>query len=110
MLFGNLKKCVVKITQGGGVAAPIGSQVLGEVLPYLEIKKDNELEEDIKNKVVVPDLEGLTIAEASNTLKDLNLSIEVSDNGTENIEEKVISEQIPVSGVEVFEESSIIVK
>ena len=27
--------------QGGGVAAPIASQVLGEVLPYLEIKKDN---------------------------------------------------------------------
>ena len=27
--------------QGGGVAAPIGSQVFGEVLPYLEIKQDN---------------------------------------------------------------------
>ena len=34
--------------QGGGVAAPIGSQVLGEVLPYLEIKKDNEQEEEKK--------------------------------------------------------------
>ena len=26
--------------QGGGVAAPIGSQVLGEVLPYLEVQKE----------------------------------------------------------------------
>ena len=31
--------------QGGGVAAPIGSQVLGEVLPYLEVQKDNTSEE-----------------------------------------------------------------
>ena len=26
-------------SQGGGVAAPIASQVLGEVLPYLEVQK-----------------------------------------------------------------------
>ena len=30
--------------QGGGVAAPIASQVLGEVLPYLEIEKTNNVE------------------------------------------------------------------
>ena len=41
--------------QGGGVAAPIASQVLGEVLPYLELEKDNpygniieQLEEELK--------------------------------------------------------------
>ena len=50
--------------QGGGVAAPIASQVLGEVLPYLEVKKDNEKEEDAKNKVAVPKLEGMTIGDA----------------------------------------------
>ena len=27
--------CVVIINQGGGVAAPVGGKVLGEVLPYL---------------------------------------------------------------------------
>ena len=27
--------------QGGGVAAPVGSQVLGEILPYLEVQKND---------------------------------------------------------------------
>ena len=96
--------------QGGGVAAPIGSQVLGEVLPYLEVNKDNESEEDIKNKVVVPNLEGITIGEAKNILKSLNLNIEVSEDWLGDVEERVITEQIPVNGVDVFEGSSIIVK
>ncbi len=96
--------------QGGGVAAPIASQVLGEVLPYLEVKKDNETEEDVKNKVAVPNLEGMTIGEAKKVLKDLNLNLEYNEENTENEEERVITEQVPVSGVEVLEESSIIVK
>lgn len=96
--------------QGGGVAAPIASQVLGEVLPYLEVKKDNETEEDVKNKVAVPNLEGMTIREAKKVLKDLNLNLEYNEENTENEEERIITEQVPVSGVEVLEESSIIVK
>ena len=96
--------------QGGGVAAPIASQVLGEVLPYLEVKKDNEKEEDAKNKVAVPNLEGMTIREAKKVLKDLNLNLEYNEENTENEEERIITEQVPVSGVEVLEESSIIVK
>lgn len=96
--------------QGGGVAAPIASQVLGEVLPYLEVKKDNEKEEDAKNKVAVPKLEGMTIGEAKKVLKDLNLNLEYNEENTENEEERIITEQVPVSGVEVLEESSIIVK
>ena len=96
--------------QGGGVAAPIASQVLGEVLPYLEVKKDNETEEDVKNKVAVPNLEGMTIGEAQKVLKDLNLNLEYNEENTENEEERIITEQVPVSGVEVLEESSIIVK
>lgn len=96
--------------QGGGVAAPIASQVLGEVLPYLEVKKDNEKEEDAKNKVAVPNLEGMTIGEAKKVLKDLNLNLEYNEENTENEEKRIITEQVPVSGVEVLEESSIIVK
>ena len=93
--------------QGGGVAAPIASQVLGEVLPYLEISKDNENEEDIINKVLVPDLKGCTISDAENILKDINLSLEYSGDG---LDDAVITDQIPVTGVEVFEGSTIIAK
>lgn len=74
------------------------------------MKKDNESEEDVKNKVTVPELEGLTINEAKKVLEGLNLNLEYSEENVENEGEKIISEQVPVSGVEVLEESSIIVK
>ena len=96
--------------QGGGVAAPVGGQVLSEVLPYLEVNKDNESDENVINKVNVPDLEGLTVKEAKEQLKELNLNIQCSEDETEDSEDHVIQEQIPVSGVEVFEGSTIIVK
>lgn len=96
--------------QGGGVAAPIGSQVLGEVLPYLEITKDNESEENIKNKVTVPNIEGLTVSEAKKVLEELKLNIELESGNLEEQSDKIIEEQVPVSGVEVFEESTIIAK
>ena len=31
--------------QGGGVAAPVGGQILSEVLPYLEVTKQDSAEE-----------------------------------------------------------------
>ena len=95
--------------QGGGVAAPIGSQILGEILPYLEIEKDNILEEDIKQRVTVPNIEGLKYSEAKEQLESVNLKLEL-ENEIENIEEFVIKEQVPVQGVEVTEGSSIIAK
>ena len=96
--------------QGGGVAAPIGSQVLGEVLPYFEIRKDNESEENIKNKVIVPNIEGLTVLEAKGILEEHNLKIELESGNIEEQNDKIINEQVPISGVEVFEESLVIVK
>lgn len=93
--------------QGGGVAAPIASQVLGEVLPYLEIEKDNIDEESILNKVAVPNVEGLTIEEAKKLLEDKNLNIQFD----EALDYKyIIKEQVPISEMQVFEQSSIIVK
>lgn len=55
--------------QGGGVAAPIGSQVLGEVLPYLEVKKELETEENIRKEVGVPNVVGMTVEEAKKNTK-----------------------------------------
>ncbi len=59
--------------QGGGVAAPIGSQVLGEVLPYLEVVKDGETEEEKAKVVEVPKVEGLSIKEANKILQESEL-------------------------------------
>ena len=91
--------------QGGGVAAPIASQVLGEVLPYLQVSKNKSEEEN--KKVVVPDIVGLKMQEAKKVLSDVNLNIDLPENSDEN---SIINEQIPIPGIEVFEGSNIIVK
>ena len=96
--------------QGGGVAAPIGSQIFGEVLPYLEVVKDNE-EEQVKNDVQVPNIEGKSIKEAESILKESNLKL-VINNEQEGIDKEntIIKEQTPKAGVEVKEEANIYVE
>ena len=54
-------------------------------------------------------MEGYTVSEAEKVLKELNLNMECSEV-LQNAENGVISEQIPISGVEIFEGSSVIVK
>jgi len=66
-------------TQGGGVAAPVGGQVLSEVLPYLNLKKTEAVEEEAQ-EVEVPNIEKMTIKEAKERLKEQNLSLEIENN------------------------------
>lgn len=97
--------------QGGVVAAPVGGQVLSEILPYLELTKDNEKEEDIKKQVEVPNVEGLSIKEATKILKNVNLNLQIEnspeDSDTENT---IIKEQVPKKGITVYESTKIIIK
>ena len=95
--------------QGGGVAAPIGSQVLGEVLPNIEVKKDNISEEDLKKEVEVPNIVGMTISEAKKELKSLGLEINYKDT-EEGVSEEIVLNQVPVEGVKVYEGTKIIVE
>ena len=97
--------------QGGGVAAPIGSQIFGEVLPYLEVIKDNETEEQVKNDVQVPNIEGKSIKESESILKENNLKL-VINNEQEGIDKEntIIKEQTPKAGVKVKEEANIYVE
>ena len=97
--------------QGGGVAAPIGSQIFGEVLPYLEVVKDNEEAEQVKNDVQVPNIEGKSIKEAESILKESNLKL-VINNEQEGIDKEntIIKEQTPKAGVKVKEEANIYVE
>lgn len=96
--------------QGGGVAAPVGGQVLSEVLPYLELTKDNETEENKKNQVEVPNIENMTVQEATKTLKELNLDLQIQ-NEPENLDKTktIIKNQLPKHGISVYEQTKIIV-
>ena len=93
--------------QGGGVAAPIASQVLGEVLPYLEITKDNQTEENIKTEVTVPNVVGMTISEAEKELKEVGLELDLDMEGEINKKEVIIKKQLPKYGIKVYEGTKI---
>lgn len=96
--------------QGGGVAAPIGAQIFGEVLPYLEVVKDNENQEEIL-EVEVPNIEGKSIKEAESILKENNLTLVISNEQEEMDKENIIiKEQIPKQKVKVKQGSSVFVE
>ena len=97
--------------QGGAVAAPVAGKILGEVLPYLELNQDNKESLEEKKTVTVPDITYKTLKEAEKILKESNLKIEYNgDIKNDQKEEIIIKEQIPAYGINVNEESKIIVK
>ena len=100
--------------QGGGIAAPVGGQVLSEVLPYLELQKDKEVEtEEEIFDVTVPELRGITIKEAKEKLKEYKMELEVN-NLEENQEidetQTIIKEQLPKPGIVVKNTNKIYVE
>ena len=95
--------------QGGGVAAPIGSQVFGEVLPYLEVQKDNISEEDVKTEVTVPNVVGMTIKDAKKTLKEVGLGLDYKET-EEDVSEKIVTKQTPVNGIKIYEGTNVILE
>jgi len=94
--------------QGGGVAAPLGGQILSEVLPYLEINQGKPEEIELKNEITVPDIIGKTITEARKILKEYKLEIHVDEGiDEENI---VVNSQIPQAGINVYEGSYVYIE
>ena len=94
--------------QGGGVAAPIGAYLFGEILPYLEINKDNETEDQIIEDVVVPNIEGLSIKDAISVLKEKNLKIVVNNDKDDlDKENTIIKQQIPKEGIVIKQEQNV---
>ena len=85
--------------QGGGVAAPVAGQILGEVLPYMEIAKQEEIKENIK----MPNVTGLTFEEAKKTLKDAGI-----ETNSQLDVETIIKDQLPKAGIEITNETKVI--
>ncbi len=87
---------------GGAIAAPVGSKVMAEILPYLGYEPQYS-EEQLKNmSVSVPDLTGNDIASAKQTLSNAKLSYKVIGSG-----EKV-TKQLPVAGTNVYKGGTVI--
>lgn len=96
--------------QGGGVAAPLGGQILSEVLPYLEVEQGNPEEIELKNEITVPDITGKTISEARKILKEYKLEIYIKGY-YEGLDEEntTVSTQVPQAGINVYEGSYVYV-
>ena len=87
--------------QGGSVAAPVAGNVLKEVLPYLELQK----QEEEKIEIIMENLKETTVKEVKEKLKDFELEI-IGENI--NSESKIYK-QIPEEGVKIGVGSKIIV-
>ena len=96
--------------QGGAVAAPVAGQVLGEVLPYLELKEDNEKTKTETTVVTVPDVKYKSLDEAEKMLKEvgLNIKYEVREEKI-NKKEKIVKSQVPSGGISINSGSTVLV-
>ena len=96
--------------QGGGVAAPVGGQILSEVLPYLEVNKTGEGVEVVE-EVQTPDVLGKSLAEAEKILKENGLEA-VYEMDSEEIDKEntYVEEQTPKAGITVNKGSKVYLK
>ena len=83
---------------GGVMAAPTVGAVMAEILPYLEVRKTDEAEQN----VLVEDVTGLPVNEAKKRLHDLGLC------GVSNGDGETVSGQIPAPGTPIPSGSEVI--
>ena len=93
--------------QGGGVAAPIAAQVLGEILPALEISQDKMEEENIKQSVTVPEVRNLSVKDALNVLEEIGLEGVINTEQEIDKENTMVIEQLPKPGLSIMEGTQV---
>lgn len=94
---------------GSTTAGPIIKEVMSNTLKYLGVEPEyteEEKSENIKNKVSVPDVRGLTIEDATKVLEEAKLEANI-DNDVDIKEETIIKDMFPKPGVSVNEGSLI---
>lgn len=92
--------------QGGQIAGPVVSQILTEVLPYLNIPSDYVDSSTSSTELVtkhLPDVRNKTIAQAKSDLEKLGFSCNISASDTS----KLVSDQVPKPGTELLEGACI---
>ena len=86
---------------GGRIAAPAVSQILSEVLPYMEIPSDTKTTKTI-DKITVPNLKGKSVSEATKTLEGLGLKVSTSGQSSE-----IVTAQNPVGGAQLIKDGVV---
>ena len=78
---------------GGSIAAPVVSQILSEVLPYLDIPSNDSSTENTEKTISVPDVTNKTVAEAQKKLSEVGLEYSTSASADD-----IVKEQVPPKG------------
>ena len=92
--------------QGGSVAAPVVSQMLSEILPYLGVASDNTNDDSTSdNLITVPDVKNKTVTEAKKILTEAGFNCKVICSGDEN--STLVADQNPKPGSELSSNSII---
>lgn len=91
--------------QGGQVAAPVVSQMLTEILPYMGIPSDTTATDD-SDLIQVPEIRNKTFTEAEKTLKSAGFTVKNVTSQDKN--SATVSDQVPKPGVSLNKNSVII--
>ena len=83
---------------GGSIAAPAVSQILSEVLPYLDIPSNDSNSSTTTQTINTPDVVNKTVAEAQKILQSAGL--EYSTNASAD---DIVKEQVPPKGTALTE-------
>lgn len=94
--------------QGGQVAGPVVSQMLSEILPYLNVPSTEDSTNNNKNDnyLTVPDVKNKTVAEAEKVLKANGFNTKTYVNGDSN--SILVENQTPKPGGAVPKNSLIV--
>ncbi|MGL5693418.1 MAG: penicillin-binding transpeptidase domain-containing protein, partial [Peptostreptococcaceae bacterium] len=94
---------------GSTMAGPIIKEIMSEALPYLGVEPkytEEEKAENLKEKVVVPDVRNLDIKDATKAIEDAKLKVYL-DPDVDIPENCKITDMFPKPGAKVSEGSSI---
>lgn len=92
--------------QGGTIAAPVVSQILSEVLPYLGIPSDDLSSDGDNNNIItttLPDVRNKTIAEAKKIIENAGFTCKISSTDTSLI----VTDQVPKPGTALISGASV---
>ncbi len=87
--------------QGSAVAAPVASQILSEVLPYLQVSSDNS-DSSSYSTVTLPNVVNKTVAEAKKLLEKNGFTCSTSADSSD-----IVTQQYPVKGSELVKGSIV---
>ncbi len=92
--------------QGGQIAGPVVSQILTEVLPYLQIPSDNSGSttgsSSSNSTTTLPNVVNKTIAEAKKIIESAGFDCIISGSSDE-----IVTEQMPKAGTQLIKDSTV---